>query len=274
MGKKWILASFCVLTVVLGGACIPEEPQVAEDGAPRYDLMTQSQLEEEWKDVVQNADENLEDPAYSAIMWELAEFGPDALIPMLDIVADDSYSPAARVVTADRLKYHAHPRMVPRLKELATGEFDNTTRACATFLLGLIPTEETTALLRELEQSDEPRIRFSAILGLANAGDEDALAQLREKYAEQDLDVEYRRELVNFFAFKGKEEDVEILSNAVLREELTVFQRALVAASLADIGDPAAIPALEKLKNHENEALRNIAGDAIKAIEAQNEEEV
>lgn len=276
MRKHIVVKSFCRFAFIAGlvaliASCSPSNtPKTGLDDSVEEPvnlaLLTEADLVAKYREVIKNAENSMAEPIYYAIGQELAKFGPQALHPLIDFLGDASNTHRERVATADVLKYFLAPSQIPRMKGLLDTSHDGTARACATFLLGFLPGEETDAIFRGLLDDEERRVWFSAKLGLAKNGDEAMLEELKAMYEDESTPETEVIQIIKAVLVRGRPKDIDLLMGAVVNEKVAEFQRAEVAQALGRLGNPAAIPVLERCSREGGEALKNVALAAIDVI--------
>ncbi len=255
-----------VLVLFAAVGCIPSEPPPENEGAARA---TPEALVEEWLELAKTAKENANNPRCFEIAGLLTAYGPDALAPLLDVVADPDSDPHAKLLATLCLEGAAHPEMLPRLIALTRPEHDGTTRACATKLLGRIQDPQTDALLKGLFEDPERRVRLAAWLGMTARGDAEARRALLEHYVRPDANLRERAAILSVLASHPQASDLRLLMVAVNDKGLTEDSRVLAVAALGRLGDPSVIEALRKCAEQEPEgAVRSMVETAIEALEA------
>ena len=287
MCRQRITRLLCIsLTTVVLAACgapksnAPTEPEPvsvdASSEAPAEPLppaaapRSPEELMKCWLEVAQTATNTTYSAECREITEELAKHGPEALQPLLTIIGDKEQEPRIRVIAVTCLQGLVKPAMVDTLKQLTAADQEATTRACATHLLGSLPTKEVLDFLRTLTDDPERRVRFSALRGLASAWDDAGREGLAKYFDDPEVTQEEREEIGVVFGISIKEDPLtlKVLSRVVQDMEITPSTRKLAIGVLGHMGDASVIPALESAAQNEtdkdNAELAASAAEAIK----------
>jgi len=204
-----------------------------------------------------------------AIASQLRTLGPEALLPLLDIMADPQETPRVKVAAADSLDGLVHPLMLDRLTQMTGPENDATSRACATHLLGGCSSPKLLPLLQKLASDPEKRVSFAALRGLAILGDPEGRKSFVALFDAPGTTVPEREQIGRVFSkdIMPSKENVPILIKILGDTQLSSDVRRLTVATLGTADDPAAIPALEAAAEKDpDQYIREIAGSAAKLI--------
>lgn len=257
-------------------ACIPKTaPTPDSEATPTAGADTirvPSELDEqmkEWHHLAEHPEVGNNTITAFAIAGTMAGSSVDGLSPLLDVIEDPAASPEKKVFAVRSVALFLTPAYVPRLRKLLTPEVDDTTRACAAALLAELPTEEVQAILRGLLEDDDRRVRLSAVIGLARAGDPEMREYLHTMYREPDTNDREKFQIVLFLLETPDQTDVDVFEDAVQSRFVNVNTRADLVLSLGNLGDASSIDALERSKIHLTDTQYIDQVDtAIAAIEA------
>lgn len=224
----------------LVSACIPSEapePAEAEPANRPRQLTTTQELVEEWKRMTGNATNVVATSQHYRLVQALADASSDALMPLLDMVADDALNPYTRIVTVQCIGDHMTPAYLDRLTGLLHESTDVTTRASAAALLTKIDDPRAEVELRSALEDKERRVLFSALRGLAMKGDANARARFAEWYSDEETADREKVEILIFIAAEPRAEELKFLAGVLLDADTPPFMRISALDSLARHGD-------------------------------------
>ena len=148
-----------------------EQPAPTQPGAPTTEQTivpgqapvgeTIEQMVERWKTLAKSA--TRENPLLtetSDLANEIAVRDPRVLLSLLDLVDDPQSTPYTKILATLSVMPVVGQQVAPRLIEMTKADKESTTRACATNMLRQIPSEEVTAVLRQLKTDTEPRVQL------------------------------------------------------------------------------------------------------------------
>ncbi len=257
-------------TMISPGVMFVAPMRVPDD--PEEKAQKQAELVARWHEAAKKTvKDNVGNQECTVIAMNLRDFGPEALLPLVDVLADPEETAYIKVMTVECLKGLVHPIMITPLMPLVDAKCDATTRACATHLLGSIGTAEAKPLLEKLVADPERRVRFAALRGLAMSGDPDRRQAFMDLWDDPETTLSEREEIGRVFAndVNHDKENVALLSQVVQDFEVDVSIRRLAVAALGRAGDPAAVPALKVAAEKDpDEYVREIAASAASVIEA------
>jgi len=247
-------------------------PPVQMPDDPQERAKNQADLVAQWKEAASAlGSENMDWSACGAIVKNLRQFGPEALLPLVDVLADKDQTPHAKVAATNCLADFVHPVMIEPLKAMIEPGLDQTTRACATHLLGHLLDPTLEPVLRKLSTDPEQRVRFAALLGLLRRGDPAARQELGASLDDPETAVAEREEIGRVLVMDARREreNVPLLMKTVQDFELDASVRRMAVGALGRADDPTAIAALEvTAKQDPDELVREIAANAAEAIRA------
>jgi len=232
---------------------------------------TKEDLIERWREEAERARTDPSSTACQVVAYKLRTIAPEALLPLIDILANPKEDPFIKVCVVKSVQGQAHPILTERLLALVGPEQDATTRACATHLLGDVPSEEVLATLRTLAHDPDRRIRLAALRGLVRGGDPEGRHGLAAMWDEPGSRVQERNEIGLTLAndIQHDKENADVMMKAITDFELDVAVRSGAVAALGRALDPKAIPALEiSAEKDPDESVREIAASAINLIKA------
>lgn len=222
----------------------------------------------EWQEVADDLFVNELGPRAFEIAAQLAATGPEGLVPLLDILASSESGPSKKVFVVQCVAAHVTAAHVDRLAEMTAAQEEATTRSCAAALLAEIGDPRSFEVLKKLVEDGERRVRLSALLGLARAGDAPSQSVLAGLFSSLETSEEERLQIVPVFLRNPDEEGREVLAEAVKHPALEGKMRTAVAVALGRVGDAPAIEALEESKAvAADEAYNAVADSAVAAIE-------
>lgn len=262
-----------VACIVVAG-CLPSEPPGTEgtqsQNAPAQ--VTPEQLVATLKYMSTKPDEYSETIDRHVLTQQLANTGPTALMPLVEYMGAPDTDQDARLFTLQCIYKYMTPEYLPALQKLFHSE-DVVVRASAVMCLGSIENEASQALLRDALDDSSPRVRFSAMSGLAIQGDEESRSQLKGMYTADetmgDIPIpQIKREVVRVLVQDPRKDDLAILEDALEQEFLEVNLRSMIAQALGRMGEARHIALLEQSVHLQDEPVYGeIVQDAIAAIQ-------
>lgn len=245
-------------------------PEVEIPDDPAEKAAAEAALVSKWREDAKTHRENPKNPACMVTALKLSEFGEEALFPLLDVIGDPNEDPYIKVLAVNCVKQLVNKAMLDRLLALTEDGVDNTTRGCGTLLLGQLREPQGLTRLRELAADPEPRVRFSAVRGLALCGDGKGRQEFMKMWDEPGITLLEREEIARVFVndVDHDKANVAILSKILLSQEMDSRFRQLAVAAMGRGSMPDAVPALrEAAANDLDPNVREIAESAAKAIE-------
>ena len=210
---------------------------------------------------------NAANPRAYELVGRLSMSGADALMPIVEVLADPEADPYKKVFVVQCLAAHMAPAYAARLGELAEPPGDGTTRASAVTLLGFVPDPIVEPEFRRYLDDPERRVRFAAKLGLARQGDAQMHTALVESYALPDTSPQEQEHILALIVDDPQAEDLPLLVRAVITTDMGLAQRLRIAAILGRWGDAHTIDALRiSLEVEPDPLYEGIARAAIEAI--------
>jgi len=211
----------------------------------------------------------------TVITERLAALGPNGLDPLFDVLGADDESPLTKLLALMCLQGHLEPEMEDRLVAFTAPEREQTTRTCATHLLGQLGTESALAHLQTLLDDENERVAHSAYLVLLQKRDAEALARADEFWASPTTMDSDREQFILILPAEAAPKHLSILRNGVTNFELAAAARLRAVELLAQMGETAEdLHALrEAARITPEEALRVLAESAAAALSARLEAE-
>ncbi len=213
---------------------------------------------------------------------KMAGYGMDGLEPLLAFLADPKADPDAKtlavisfdsVLSAPHLMETLMPALGQRLIALTAENYEETTRACATQLVGELVMTEATQRSSELLTDDSIRVRFTATYILARGGDAQALDRVPELWANQGLAQAARTSLVLALPQDGRPDLMPIFRAAAADAKLSVQARLHAVDSLGRHGQPEDQVLLETVaKDDTSPEVRELATQGAQAIASRGSE--
>ena len=256
-------------------ACIPSTPQNANDGSIAITTATPEELLAEWMLLAADPVANAANPRAYELIGRLSTSGADALMPIVEVLADSEADPYKKVFVVQCLAAHMAPAYAARLGELAEPPGDGTTRASAVTLLGFVPDPAVESDLRRYVDDPERRVSFASKLGLARRGDAPMRAALVERYTLPDTSPQEQEQILALIVDNPQAEDLPLLTRVVMAAESDLGQRSRIAAVLGRWGDTHSIDALRiSLEVEPDPRYEGIVRAAIEAIQEREKRSV
>ena len=279
-----LVIGICLAAVLLYG-CNREAQQAAppttQPGAPAAGqpvlpgqtppgAETVEQMVERWKQLAKTA--TRENPLLNetgALAEEIAIRDPHALLSLLDLVDDDQSTPYVKILATLSVTPVVGQHVAPRLIEMTKSEKESTTRACATNMLRQIPTEEVTAVLRQLKTDSEPRVRLYAQIGLATR-DPKERQEVYALWRKPETTADEKGTIIDALSQMPAVEDVALMQEAAAATELNEGVRVMAIATLGQIGKAEQVPVLTTYSQSDpSEKVRAAAQEALIQLNAQ-----
>ena len=242
----------------------PQEQAAAPTSSPRAPVDVPA-LQEEWLALAEAQNDAAWNPRAFEIAAILSQQGPDALRPLIETIAmsqDDPYKMVFAVQSLEQFMTMAHRDY---LVELLDSD-DMMLRASAARLLAGIPDEAVQRDLRPLLEDSDPRVQFSARLGLAK-WDPEIRAGLLESYDDPEMTMSHKLQIAGIILSAPQEADMAGLAKIVADPETSTFHRVQAGAQLGRMGDASVLDELEaSLESSDDAAYEEMARAAIAAI--------
>ncbi len=242
---------------VLVSACIPSEkpppPEEGSDVAPvapapseAKSAPTPERLVEEWTKLTRNATDLVTTSQHEQLVRGLAKASSTALMPLLDMVADDELNPFARVVAVQAIEGYMTIAYLERLTGLIHDSTDVTTRSSAVTLLTKIDDPRVEEELRGLLEDKERRVSFSAHRGLALMGDADTRALMITWYEDEETARNEKAAILAIIGDDPSAAELKFLIKVASDADTPTYSQTLASESLARHGDESVIADLKQ----------------------------
>ena len=266
-----VAIGICLAAVMLYGCNRnteqPAPTSTQPGGAPSGE--TVEQMVERWKQLAKSAAR--ENPLLAEtgeLANEIAVRDPQALLSLLDLVGDDQSTPYVKILATLSLTPIIGQHVAPRLIEMTKSEKESTTRACATNMLRQIPTEEVTAVLRQLKTDSEPRVRLYAQIGLATR-DPKERQEVYALWRKPETTADEKGTIIDVLAQMPALEDVALMQEAAAATTLNEGIRAVAVTTLGQIGGSEQVPVLTTFSQSDpSEKVRAAAQSALNELNA------
>ena len=264
-------AMFGIVALVLTLGCKPgadsPAPAPITPAFPTAAPADPQAMFDQWKDLVTHPEKIGGGVKHGQLAWELTEREPKYADKMIDMLVDPATTPESRFLILNSIEVARIPSTYPRLLDLTKPEVDPGLRTAVVIMFKNISDPTVDARLRELTNDPERRVRLAALLVLSGRGDTEMRSALHEYYFTDGLPPEHRSQIVQSLALTPGPGDVKVLGAAVNDATLAEGPRLLSIATLAQIGEPTAIPQLQQCADADNSpTLKEAAANAIKAL--------
>ncbi|MCX5770289.1 MAG: HEAT repeat domain-containing protein [Candidatus Hydrogenedentes bacterium] len=251
------------------GATAPAAGQAVLPGQAPPGGETVEQMVERWKQLAKSATrENPRLDEAGALADEIAIRDPHALLSLLDLVDDAQSTPYTKILATLSLTPVVGQHVAPRLIEMTKSEKESTTRACATNMLRQIPTEEVTAVLRQLKTDSEPRVRLYAQIGLATR-DPKERQEVYALYHKPETTDDEKGTIIHALSQMPEVVDVPLMLEAAGAATMVEGVRIVAIQTLGQIGNAEQVAALTTFSQSDpSEKVRAAAQDALIQVNA------
>jgi len=262
----------CVLIcalVLIASACGRKE---AEKAPARP--ATPEELVAEWKNIAANPGVRgeLDIDGATVIGEALALQGPNGLDPIMDVLGDAAADPRTKMLAVMTIKPYIQKENVPRLIAMTGPEFDKITRANAGHLLGWLREPDAEARALELLDDADPWVRMAAFHVTLLRGEPKALAMVEAVWADADTLLQDRSQIVNGLPATKAPEHLHIFAEALDIEGLEPSALLRAITFLAQFGDSATVPTLEKaIEDARDPEFRAAAEEALAGLKSRLE---
>ena len=197
---------------------------------------------------------------------KLAEFGPEALQPIYDTLADKASSPRAKALAAISLVPVLDKDASGRLLPMTKPENDVTTRVCATKLLTNLAGAEIDAALAQLKADADHQVRFQALRALAVRSPQ-GRKELIEFFSQPGTSLAEKQDILTLLASVPATDSLGVFHDIVRSGDFDEEAKLAALAALAVLADPSSETIVAELAaNGPNEAIRNAAKEAHDAV--------
>jgi len=228
------------------------------------------QLMEHWHALTEVMDRAELDFYTATVITERLAAIPGGLDRLLDVLGSDEDDPFSKLLALMCLQGYLDEDMEPRLIAFTDPEREQTTRTCATNLLGQLATPAALERLRELLDDDNSRVANAAYLVLLLQRDETALAQVKEFWDASDTGDNDREQFILVLPHEIAAEHLGILREAATNWEITPAARYRAIEFIVQFGNSADdLRALESAAAQSPEdPLRDSAQSGLAALKS------
>jgi len=228
---------------------------------------------EAWRALVENPSKSMNDPNLQLLASGLSQSNPGFVDEVLAELQDPGITPEKLIALVVSLEVAVSPESVPSLNALTASDKPGPVRRAATHLLGWIRTEDAKTTLLALKDDPQETIRFTALLGLAQQGDQSVRQDLRDIYQRDNVTDVTRERIVLAACIVPIEDDRSILEDAIQTAgyEQDTYRQAV--SVIGRIGTTDSIEALNALKANPDcsDQVREMCDNSIAAIEERSE---
>ena len=250
---------------------VPLTPEAATTGMALGS--SKEELTTQWQTLVKEAAEGKVNPDGAiAIARALVSFGPDAINPLFDTLAEPSGSPYPKIVATMGIKSVISPAVLDRILLIVKPENEAVSRACAVGLLGDIMDPRAETALNEYKKDPDRGVRFEAIFGLAKRSPEGCKALL-DLWKSPDLTAPEHNDIVARIAsmpiLASPEAVLEILHGAIQNPAIEENLRLASVTALGQMGKSESLAPLAACAEKDpSQAVKDAAKSASEAIAA------
>jgi HEAT repeat protein len=186
--------------------------------------------------------------------------------PLLGVLADKASAPVVKVLATLSLQTILDPTTIDSLIEMLKPEYDNTTRACVTDLLGVYKGASVDEALKAVANDPDRRVRFLALRGLA-IRDPEKRKELHQWWSQADATADERSRIVETLTSGLISDSVWLFMDAAGRKDLPEGIRVTAIDMAGRAGSETCIEQLSKYaETDSSEAVRAAAATAVAAI--------
>ncbi len=184
------------------------------------------------------------------------------LDPLFDVMANPESDPLTKVLVVISTTPFITEAHAPMLIELTDAAHEQTTRSCATNLLGQLDDHAPAAArLHELkDQEANYTVRLAAILSLMKQRDAEALEMAPEIWEHPDTTDEQRTQIVYLMPNSRVYDFFDLFKDAAVNPNIEFSARMRAVSVVAQADDPSALPILEQVAREDSsEDIRRLA---------------
>lgn len=203
------------------------------------------------------------------LVEELAVQGEAGLLPLLDVIASRDETPQAKVLALIALTPHIRnfPRLSIRVVEITAAEYETTSRACATDMLGLFDLPETNERLHQLLSDSESRVKVAALIVLMRREDPQALALIAETIQDDETSTEQKGDIALMMPASVVGQHLNLFVEVLLNPEMPLQIRRRAVNVLGDSGEESVVATLKQSADTDvDEVIRVMGSAAVAAI--------
>jgi len=248
--------------IVMAPAC-SKEVDVAPTPANPDDVMAA------WRTLMEAPAQNIDNPELTRLAAIIGQKAPHYIDEMIGGFEDPAISGEALFALVTSLEQIVSPEMVPKLVTFTTSDQSGTVRRAATHLLGEINSDSAKDALLILKDDESETVRLTALLGLAQQGNQAVREDLREIFRRDDVMDSTRERIVLTTCDVPIEGDRAILEEGIQIEGLQQGTYVRAVSVLGRIGTLESIDPLNALKARPDSsvAVRDMCENTIAAIE-------
>ena len=243
-------------------------PEASAPEAPSVNgLMT------EWHELAKAEYENMDFDRAAIIAAELALQGPNSLEPLFKVVEDPDATAIAKMLATASLAAHVTNDHVERLIALTDSTRDQSTRGCATHLLGNCLAPEAFFKVNDLTEDPDSHVSKIAAMVMLRKGNEAVLPKIIEIWDNPDTLDRDRAEIVRGIGPLAAIKHTRILTESICNAGMDTTARSRAIQLLGDMGSADVLPTMKScLEKEEDTALHDLLDAAIALIEKRDEE--
>lgn len=261
-----------VLSVATWMGCTPTEDDAVLPGqeaaetpqAPSpEDIAKAEAAEVTFADCVANAQSRMEDAACREAAETLARYGGPPLEHTLRKLDDPNVDPYGKLIIVEAFKGKVNPMTHELLVSMTAADKDPMTRRSATALLASAPTVDTVTHLITLSSDPDPKLSFTALLGIVPGTQEDSEFRKRfvELYSNPETQPNMQEHIVATISQYAYAADEPVLIDAIQNDKLSPAVREAAAAALGRVGGVAAVEPLKRAQQN-----RNVSTEFLDAV--------
>lgn len=272
--KFWLYPMVALFTVVALTGCGSKETAPAEGAAPQQDgdkrPATEAELYEIWNQLSEQAPESVNIELARGAANNLAQLGPEKLLPLLDKTGSPEAGKTALFLAMVALRPLLKPEHhEAKLVELTQPDKPSRTRRAAIELLSTLGSESGIARVKELMDDSDPRVAAGAMLALLHQENQpEAVARVRALWDDPEtVDLE-RQEIVRRIPEVASLEHADIFIKAVTSMDWDPHVRQRAISILGAFTDTKAQDALKEAAEKSPEPqLKDLAAKAVAAMQ-------
>jgi len=272
--KFWLYPTVAIFAVAALTGCGSKEAAPADGAAPKQDgdkrPASETELYEIWDQLSAQTPESVDIELARGVANNLAQFGPEKLLPLLDKTdsaeAEKTALFLAMVALRPLLKPEHHEA---KLVELTQPEKPSRTRRAAIELLSTLGSESGIARVNDLMDDSDPRVAAGAMLALLHQENQpEAVSRVKEFWDNPEtVDLE-RQEIVRRIPELSSLEHADIFIKAVSSMDWDPHVRQRAISILGAFTDTKAQDALkEAAANSPEPQLKDLATKAVEAMQ-------
>ncbi len=266
-----IRLALCALLAVALIGCGGNDDEFDSETQARIDALVA-----EWRELIADAEANLDNERYGHIIMELMQLGYSDFSPMIEVLEDPDSDIYARIAASNSLgvalPYDEDGSLITnRLTPLAAPDHDPVTRAIVLQLLADGQPARFVDLFRTHRDDPDMRVRLACFSGLVQAGESEGVEAVLELLHAPDTPIQGRDWAVQTLLEGPPLEDMTPLVEAMSDVDLSESTRRAAILAVGRSGDPAHLDALHALaaSGTLTDPLQLAVDTAITALEEQ-----